>query len=152
MSILSITLRTHVHATEDRGRVLEALLNILPPAFRDNARIEREVYEGHYGNVIEVLSLELQDPQLSSTVFTHILSSLQEPDRRILFSTLEDRVSSDGSLYIRLDKQNAYRGVLELSDGDDVVRIEVRIKGGKREALRFLREVLSSSGASQTSA
>ncbi|MEM1928240.1 MAG: RNA-binding domain-containing protein [Acidilobaceae archaeon] len=143
MSVSSAVLRTHVHATEDREKVLAALRNTLPPSLRETVEVESESYEGHYGNRIEVLTVELRDSEEAGALLSYLLESLGDADRRLLLATLAERVDESGSLYLRLDKQSAYRGVLELSDGDDVIKIEIRVEGGRRGALRILKEVLS---------
>ncbi|MEM1851596.1 MAG: RNA-binding domain-containing protein [Acidilobaceae archaeon] len=136
-------LRTHVHATEDREKVLEALKNVLPPSLRNSTEVKSEVYEGHYGNRIEVLSIEIRDPQLSTEVLLYILTSLKEHDRRLLLATLDERVDENGSFFIRIDKQSSYKGSLELSEGDDVIKVSFHIAGKRREIVKFLEEVLS---------
>jgi RNA binding exosome subunit len=53
----------------------------------------------------------------------------------------------ESRLYVKFDKQQAYRGVLKVSHGDDVVYVEVRgktlaMRGDMRTFLTSLREAL----------
>lgn len=142
--IISLNLRTSVHATEVSERVVKALMELLPEDLRSNVTVEVETHEGYYGNPIEVLTVNIRDPQEASRTLNYILSRLGEHGRRLLDKTLEDRVESNGDLYFRVNKQKAYLGSLEVDEGDDVVRVHVRFSGGKKKALAYYREVLKS--------
>jgi len=144
MGILSLHARTYVHATEDREKVLKALSTVFPEDIRGSLNPSIEVYEGHYGNPIEVVTVDLNDSSLALKTLKYIVDRLSEADRSRLLNTLEERVDRHGGLYIRLSKQEAFRGFIVLEDGDDVIRIHVRFSGGKKEALRYYRELLSS--------
>ncbi|MFN4046013.1 MAG: RNA-binding domain-containing protein, partial [Acidilobaceae archaeon] len=52
--IISLNLRTSVHATEVSERVVKALMELLPEDLRSNVTVEVETHEGYYGNPIEV--------------------------------------------------------------------------------------------------
>jgi RNA binding exosome subunit len=143
MAILSLQARAYVHATENRDKVVKAILEVFPETLRGSLRFETDVYEGYYGNPIEVLTVEIEDPKGALETLRHIVGRLSEADRMRLSETLEDRVDKQGGLYMRLSKQNAFKGILVLEEGDDVIRVHVRFSGGKREALKYYRELLA---------
>ncbi|MEM1773968.1 MAG: RNA-binding domain-containing protein [Acidilobaceae archaeon] len=142
MSIASLDARVHVHATENKDKVIKALLEVFPSEFRDSISIRSEIYEGHHGNPIEILIASLRDPEATLKTLNYILSKLSSLDKSRLDSTLEDRVDKSGGLYIRVNKQEAYYGNLILDDSDDVVRIHIGFSGKRRDAIKFYREVL----------
>ncbi|MDM7274839.1 MAG: RNA-binding domain-containing protein [Thermoprotei archaeon] len=142
--IVSLNLRTSVHATEVNERVVKALMELLPEDLRNNVTVEVGSHEGYYGNPIEVLTVNIRDPQAAARTLNYILSRLGENGRRLLWETLEERVESSGDLYFRVNKQKAYLGSLEVDEGDDVVRVHVRFSGGRRKALAYYREALKS--------
>ncbi len=142
MTVISLQARTYVHATENRDKVVKAVLEIFPEKIRGSVRLESEVYEGYYGNPIEVLTIELSDPTEALETLKYIVGRLDEIDRVKLLGTLEERVDKQGGLYIRFSKQNAFKGTLKLEEGDDVIRVHIRFSGGKKEALRYYRELL----------
>lgn len=142
--IVGLDLRTSVHATEVSERVVKALMVLLPEDLRNNVAVEVETHEGYYGNPIEVLTVNIKDPQAATRTLNYILSKLGEHDKRLLEKTLEERVESNGDLYFRVNKQKAYLGSLEIDEGDDVIRVHVRFSGGKRKALAYYREALKS--------
>lgn len=143
MGVISLHARTYVHATENRDKVLKALLTIFPESLRSSINPSFEVYEGYYGNPIEVIEVELNDPSLALETLSYILERLSDMDKRRLLETLEERVDKHGNLYFRLSKQEAYRGFIVLEEGDDVIRLSVRFSGGRREALVYYRGMLS---------
>jgi len=146
MAVLALQARTYIHATENRDKVVKAILEVLPENIRGRARLESDVYEGYYGNPIEVLTLNLNDPSEALEALRHIVGRLGEVDRMRLLETLEERVDKQGGLYIRLDKQNAFKGILALGEGDDVIRVHVRFSGGRRGALKYYRDLLTPPG------
>jgi len=134
-----VTVETTQHATEDPGKVLEALLNVLPEELRNSVRPIVQTVKGHYGNPITRLRVELKGEE-AEKVARHLFSALGEGDHRILQLTLDQRLDRTGNLYLRLDKQKALRGRLVLYDGDDVIRVVIGLRGRKR------REVLEHLG------
>ncbi len=116
---------THVHATEDEAKVVKALLNLLPTQMRSNAYLIAEDNMGHFGNRIRILKLIFKGED-SLNVLKHILTQLNPLDREILMLSLSERFN-EGRLYLRFNKQLAYRGILRLDDSDDVIKAVVRI-------------------------
>ncbi len=124
-----VELSTFYHSTEDPNKVRKALLNLIPERLRSEAVIKEVITHGHYGNIIGVLRVELSGGDASETL-KHIICSLSSIDRKILIATLSNRVGHRPShLYIRVSKQDAFMGRVELMDGDDVVRIVVTVNG-----------------------
>ncbi len=136
MTIRTIKLRVSVHATEDEQKVVKALLEAIPEDLRSSVKIERESYEGHYGNPIIVLSINITKPEDAEAVLEYILSRLGRGDKGVLLSSLEERVDKEGSLYFRLSKQEAYEGKLTVYEADDVIRVKVGYKGKRKEAIK----------------
>ena len=131
-----IDLRAFCYATEDDKRVEQALRAYLPEEFE----IERATSEGHHGDRILVLSARVEN----ADEMRHVLSKVAEiPDADRLLDELDDRVDDNCSLFLRLDKQAAYRGVAELGEGI-TVRAKVEAYPAKKEkAVVSAREALS---------
>ncbi|MEF8781380.1 MAG: RNA-binding protein [Haloferacaceae archaeon] len=105
-----VDLRTFCYATEDEKRVEEALRTFLPEDFE----IERVRNEGHHGDRIVVLSARVENADDVRHVLGG-LTSLSGLDR--VLEELEDRVDDNCSLFLRLDKQAAFRGDVRLGEG-----------------------------------
>ena len=131
-----VDLRAFSYATEDEQRVEAALRTFLP----EDHPIERAVSEGHHGDRIVVRSARVE----SADGVRHVLGRLAAGgfgDR--LRSELDDRVTDRCELFLRLDKQAAFRGEVALGDGL-TVRAKVEAYPATREnALENARDALS---------
>jgi RNA binding exosome subunit len=121
-----VDLRTFSYATEDDRRVERALRALLP----EDAAVERAETTGHYGDPIVVLSARVE----RADEVRHVLSRLAEaPAFDRVEAELDDRVTENCELFLRLDKQAAFRGEVRLGDGL-TVRAKVEAYPAKREA------------------
>ncbi|WP_137287484.1 RNA-binding protein [Halorussus salinisoli] len=121
-----IDLRAFCYATEDDKRVEQALRTYLPDEFE----IERATSEGHHGDRILVLSARVEN----ADEMRQVLSKVAElPDSADLLDELDQRVDENCSLFLRLDKQAAYRGEAELGEGI-TFRAKVEAYPAKKEA------------------
>jgi RNA binding exosome subunit len=141
--VLRVELAAHAHATEDVGKVREAIMRLIPEEIRGRARVEEARVEGHYSNPITriVVRLEGRDAE---EFLRGLASRLGEQDRRILRFLLESRYDEKaGRFYLRLGKQDAYLGEVRFVDGDDVVHLVIVLRGSPRldRALRALEEL-----------
>ena len=105
-----VDLRTFCYATEDDKRVEAALRTFLPEEFD----IERLESEGHYGDRILILSARVENADDVRHVLSQ-LTALDEFDQ--LLEELDQRVTENCELFLRLDKQAAFGGEVRLGDG-----------------------------------
>ncbi|MFC6771136.1 RNA-binding protein, partial [Halorubrum pallidum] len=98
-----VDLRAFAYATEDEKRVADALRTFLP----DDAEIDRVENVGHHGDRIVVLSARIEN----ADGMRHVLDALADLDdvERVI-DELDDRVDDDCALFLRVDKQAAFRG------------------------------------------
>lgn len=120
-----VDLRTFCYATEDEKRVEDALRAFLPEEFP----IDRAENEGHHGDRIVVLSARVEN----ADDVRHVLDQLTELDdidqvRR----ELDERVTENCELFMRLDKQAASRGRVALGNGI-TLRAKVEAYPAKKE-------------------
>ena len=127
--------RVYVHATEDPDKVMKALRNVV------EGRYVMKSTRGHHGNVIHIVEVKLTECDAFETIRS-IITRLDDVEFLLMLSGIEE-----SRLYVKFDKQQAYRGVLKVSHGDDVVYVEVRgktlaMRGDMRTFLTSLREAL----------
>jgi len=146
VGIRELRAQVFVHATEDRERVLKALMELFPNDVRGRVSIEEERLEGHYGNPIIKIVARVAGEDAVKT-FHYIVSRLSRIDREALRGTLEDRVDKEGTLYFRLSKQEAYLGGLTVYEADDVIRVTVHFEGRRGKAIGEYDRALSEAGA-----
>lgn len=138
----SVEVIASCHATEDCGRVLTALKNLVPPHLRDKVVFLEEQQKGYYGNPITIIRASLAEE--AGEVLSYIASNLPESEKRVLGLTLDLRYDKrDKRLIIRLSKQDAYLGALRLLDHDDIVKVVIRFKraGGVEELREYLKDI-----------
>jgi len=131
-----VDLRAFAYATEDDRRVEDALRHFLP----EDAEIERQTTEGHVGDRILVLSARLEN----AADVRHVLSVLAVADEfETVESELEERVTENCELFVRLDKQAAFGGETRLGEGI-TLRAKVEAYPAKKAAaVENAREALA---------
>lgn len=144
--VLNAEVSALCHATEDLEKVKAALLNVLPEEARPllEKYLSVAMLEGHYGNPIFVLKLRIEQPELADALFKRVVKSLPESDLDFLEGTLKRRLDSSGHLHLRLSKPQAYMGKLRVYDGDDVIKLKVKLSPHARQELlsKRLRDLL----------
>ncbi|RLE58876.1 MAG: hypothetical protein DRN53_07775 [Thermoprotei archaeon] len=130
MKIISgIFVEAFCHATEDREKVLSAILNLIPETLREDLRehIEIEVLHGYYGNPIEVFRLKVDEKVKAQEISAKIIKSLNDMDYEYLISTLDIRTNGKGNLYLRVNKQSLLANEITIDEeSDDIVKIRIK--------------------------
>ncbi len=120
----SIQIEAFAHATEDPSRVKEAILNVAPGL---DAEIRIENLRGHYDNPILLLRLRTVDEEQVAQILAALRGKLDGDNKKVLLDELERHLDERGTLYLRLDKQELYRGRLVINNGDDVVKMRFNL-------------------------
>jgi RNA binding exosome subunit len=130
-----VDLRTFCYETEDQKRVERALRTFLPEDFE----ITRTESEGHHGDRIVVLSARVEN----ADEVRYVLARLTElPEFEGLLAELDERVTENTELFLRLDKQAAFRDEVRRGDGI-TLRAKVEAYPAKKEtAVENAREAL----------
>ncbi|MBP1987424.1 RNA-binding protein [Halolamina salifodinae] len=135
-----VDLRTFCYATEDEKRVEQALRRFLPEEYE----IERAVNSGHHGDRIVVFSARVDN----ADDVRHVLRQLSElSDIETVIAELDERVDDNCAFFLRLDKQDAFKGTVDRGPGI-TLRAKVEAYPAKqpaavenaREALEQARE------------
>ncbi|WP_423996864.1 RNA-binding protein [Halorubrum trapanicum] len=131
-----VDLRAFSYATEDVKRVEQALYSLLP----EDVELDRVENVGHHGDRIVVLSARVERADEMRHVLDR-LSELEDLDR--VLDELDERVDDNCALFLRLDKQAAFRDEVRLGPGI-TVRTKVEAYPAKKEkAVANARETLS---------
>ncbi|MDB2225165.1 RNA-binding protein [Halorubrum ezzemoulense] len=131
-----VDLRAFSYATEDVKRVEQALYSLLP----DEVELDRVENVGHHGDRIVVLSARVERADEMRHVLDR-LAELEDLDR--VLDELDERVDDNCALFLRLDKQAAFRDEVRLGPGL-TVRTKVEAYPAKEEkAVANARETLS---------
>lgn len=132
-----IDLRAFCYATEDEKAVERALRTFLP----EDTELERDEIEGFHGDRILILSARLERADEMRYVRDK-LRGMDEREFEKLLSELDQRVDEDCTFFVRLDKQAAFRGDVELGEGI-TLRSKVEAYPAKKEtAVENVRDAL----------
>ncbi len=122
-NVVSVKLSTLSHATEDKQKVLRAAQEIFPEGF--SGKLETARVRGHYGNEIVVFRIKAKSREQADRFFVHFWGRLSDPDRKQIMAGIEEHTDSSGIVYIRIGKQESYRGEILLRELDPI-KVEVR--------------------------
>jgi len=119
------------HATEDEGKVLQAVRHLLPQAHAEKVIFEKSGLTGHHGNPIVLFESKIKEKDIVKAVVENLASNLSVMDKETLMNEIEMHVEK-GSLFIRLDKQAAFEGAFKLTTADPI-RFRLRFKKNRLE-------------------
>lgn len=134
-----VSFRAFVAATEDEGRVREALAVFVPLD-----RITAVAAKGHFGNEIKILQAELRRRE-AAAFFAILREQLPAEELQRLRREIPDRLEGESHFHLRLDKQAAYKGLLRLTDSKDALDTTILVKTypARREAaLKIIGELI----------
>ena len=123
-----VNIRVFAHATEDQERVMSAVRNMLPVDLGEIAVFKKTDLNGHHGNPITLIEVELADRQLLLGLLRKIGSGLTALDKETLSREMSLHLEK-GNLYLRFDKQQAFLGRLMFTSNDPIhVKVHFRNK------------------------
>jgi len=114
-----INVRAFAHATEDPEKVLTAIRNTLPKELGENAIFQKTSLTGHHKNPIILFETKLTDKQHLPAALEKIAAGLSSIDKETLDSEIKLHLEKR-NLYLRFNKQSAYRGELRFSSNDPI--------------------------------
>lgn len=135
-----IDVKFFAHATEDSEKVMEAVRHILPANREEEIDFKKNDLRGHHGNPIVFFEAKIEGKELVKAVIDSVFSRLSELDKDTLRKEFEMHVEK-GSLYVRLDKQAAFQGVVKLGVADPI-HLRIRFRKGKIEEIIKICEEL----------
>ena len=128
--VTRVRVSVFAHATEDEEKVEQALRNIIPRDVGD-LRIDTQRLTGYYHDPITIVNAVIRKNEAATKLFCVTIKSLPPLDQQRLLEEVEERVDKAGVLYLRLDKQGAFRNKRVLNEVDPILmRFRFRIPHG----------------------
>ena len=142
-AVQSVEISTIAHATDDLAKVQAALRSILPESLREREIFTRRYLQGHHGNPITTFDARLTKLGDVEDFTRHFMKHMSRSEKLSIERDLDLHSDEEGNLFIRVDKQQAFRGIVEVGDEDPIrVRFKFSRFSGKPEDL--MKEVLES--------
>ncbi len=114
-----IDLRFSIHATEDSERVLKAVRSLFPDDSMNKVHFKETVSKGHYNNPITIYETRIKDTETVEAFVRQLSANLSASDKEVIFRDSNLYVERT-NLYMRLDKQAAFEGVIKLRRDDPI--------------------------------
>ena len=139
---VSAKISTIRHATEDPEKVAQAIRNLSLGETSLGFIMNRA--KGHHGNEITTFIFMIRNAKHAEIFLKNIWRGLSGLDRTEVYSSLASRIDSKGTMFLRLDKQEALKGRIRLENTDPVkIEISFRRELSKRnEFVNSIRETL----------
>lgn len=141
MNVERITASAVVYSTESEEKVLQAFKNLFP----FEPQVEVMNVQGHYGNPMQLLKSEVTKKRDVKELWGFLMNKLGE-QKNALLNTIEEKLDENNVFHIRISKQQAYQGFIEITEGGDNIKLKAKIVSypAKREkVLKTLEELLS---------
>lgn len=108
-AVQSVEISTIAHATDDLEKVQLALKSLLPDSLRDRELFTRRYMQGHHGNPIVTFDARLTKPSDVEDFTQHFIERMSKSERLLIERDLDLHSDGEGNLFIRVDKQQAFR-------------------------------------------
>ncbi len=140
LPIAYVDISLFAHATEDEGKVLDAVRHLLPSPQVEEVIFKKSNLRGHHGNPIVLFESKIKDKGIVKAVVENLAWNLSVLDKETLLNEIELHMEK-GNLYIRLDKQAAFEGEFKLTTADSV-RNRLRFKKNRlKDIVEVCREI-----------
>ena len=127
---------TYSHESEDLDKVKKAM-----ELFFSQKDIKQKTQPGAYGTKVRVLSAEVKGRKAQELIHK-ILEGLTNLERKEIHDEIKLRLSEGGKLYLRFDKQEAYKeGKIVLCKNEDAIQIILSLEGYPAKMDNFLKSV-----------
>ncbi len=128
LPIAYIDIRFLAHATEDMGKVKQAVYNLFHADHAEKVAFNEVVLKGHHGNSIVLFETRLEDEDITNRLLEKLVTELSELDKENILRDISSFVEGS-ALYLRLDKQAALMGEVRLKQADPIyIRVRLRTK------------------------
>jgi RNA binding exosome subunit len=128
------------HATEDQEKVIKAAENVVSAVSAEGIIFKRSKLKGEYTNPIIYFKARVTKGAIADSVLKNVANKLPMSEKERLLRELSLRLER-GSLYIRFDKQAAFKGKLMIGR-EDPIHVRIRFRGRKTdEVTRVCSEI-----------
>jgi RNA binding exosome subunit len=140
-AVQSVEISAIAHATDDLEKVQAALTTILPESLKGRQLFTRRYLEGHYRNPITTFEAKLTKPADVEVFTSNFFRQLSKSEKLRIERDLALHSDPEGNLYVRIDKQRAFRGIIELGE-EDPIRIRLKFNRLSGEVTQLMKVAL----------
>ena len=126
IKINDIRITCSAHATEDIAKVKEAMLFFLPEKLRKTQEINDIELEGHAGNLIHLLEIEIKQKRKVLEVVQYLSTIFDETDKEFIYDDLDSCFGDNNCLFLRFNKQDAFNSQLTFEEKDNTIKLVIK--------------------------
>ncbi|MCE7737478.1 MAG: hypothetical protein GPJ54_21490 [Candidatus Heimdallarchaeota archaeon] len=125
IELSKISFSTISYITEDLNLVFETLKHCFPEKLRDVKFVTQKI-QSQFGDKLTIIKTEFTGKDATNTI--QYLASLLDPkDKTFIGSKLSQKIDMDSRLlHLRLDKFHPLSDKIKLSEGSDVIKVEIK--------------------------
>jgi len=125
LELATISLSIFSYVTEENDRIVQALYNVLSPGMHAE-KLTKIGTTSQFGDPFTIYSYESDDEEKITAILNHLGDQLDSRSRTYLTENLENKIDFDErSVYLRLDKYKAYQQQLVITEGGDIIKVEI---------------------------
>jgi len=146
--IKAVEISVFSHATEDTDKVKSAVRRFLPDSLKGQ-EFETVKLSGHYNDPILILTLNVKNKKDATEIVDKTFQKLSSLDQQTILDDLTNRVDSSGNMFLRFNKQKAFKNKFVLADNDPIrmkIKSQIPHKTDPVKNLRKYLEDLNKSG------
>jgi RNA binding exosome subunit len=140
-AVQSVEISAIAHATDNLEKVQAALTSILPESLKGRQLFTRKYLEGHYRNPITTFEARLTKPADVEVFTSNFFHHLSKSEKLRIQRDLALHSDPEGNLYVRIDKQRALRGIVEVGE-EDPIRIRFKFNRLSGEVTQLMKIAL----------
>ena len=145
VTITKLEVSFSVHATEDKGKNIQAVSNLIPSSIIEQAQIIEEKLEGGYRNPIKYIRLVITKANLIDKIMKSLSSKLSQEDKKKLNSEFENRIDmKNKSFFLRLDKEDLANNRIKITSTKNIVKVSLKMRAFTKDV--NLKEFLEKTG------
>lgn len=132
--IRSVYGETFCHESESIEKVKKAFELFFPKKV-----IKQETQPGMYGTKIKILKAKLEKRK-ARELFEKIINSLTDLEKKQILNEINLRLSDEGKLYLRFDKQDAFNEKISLAEeSGDTIQIVFSLEAYPATKVNFVK-------------
>jgi RNA binding exosome subunit len=124
--VKEITFSCSAHSTEDSGKVKQAILNLVPNELHTKIEISDLELTGHAGNIIHLLELTIKSNRDVKATMQFLSTKIDDLDKEYLFEEIDERIDKENCVYMRFNKQEAFKERIVLDDKDNTIKVVIK--------------------------
>ena len=140
-AVQSVEISAIAHATDDLEKVQAALTAILPESLKGRQLFTRRYLEGHYRNPITTFEAKLTRLAEVEEFTANFFRRLTKSEKLRIERDLSLYSDVEGNLYVRIDKQKAFGGVVELGE-EDPIRVRLKFNRLSGDVAQLMKAIL----------